>query len=141
MRFEPVSTMEYELWAPDRQLLVCSLSSPKASAALREKWHDRAAAAFEFGPDDDVGDVVRDLLGNPQLRAIVFDGSGHGDKGLRSFWRREHQEEWGIATAHLELVRQFVDLFDGDSGQSGPLPPYWPERLRCPAPMKDAQVA
>ncbi len=128
--FVPVSTVEYLVLGADRQLLVCTRDTPTSDPIVRAKWQGRATALFQFAPDDDLARVVRDLLANPQIRAIVFDGEGAGDTSFRSLWRRETPPAWGIQEEHLELVRQYVDLFDEDCGLRGHLQPYWPERLR-----------
>lgn len=129
MWFEPVSDLKYHILNSEMQILVCSLSDPHDAVALLERWKARAVATFSFGPDDVVGDVVRDLLANPQVRAIVFDGQGDASR-LRAFWKRELELGGGIEEEHLELVRQFVDLFDGDCVFHKPQQPFWPKRLK-----------
>lgn len=126
--FMPVSLIEYRLLDPDQQLLVCTLSTETTAAHVAEKWATRAAAAFKFEEYDDISEVVRDVLANPQIRAVVFDGVGRGRAPFLAFWRREKQLE-GINEEHLEMVRQFVDLFDDDCHFHKPKQPFWYKRL------------
>lgn len=130
--FQPLSTLAYHVVGPTRQVLVCSLSSPVEDPERVTRWAQRACALFAFHPEDDLANVVRDLLANPQIRAIVFDGEGEGRKAFEAFWRRETQPEWGINPEHLEMVRQFVDLWDGDFGMRVPYQPFFPERIKYP---------
>lgn len=130
--FEPVSAIEYDFCARDRQILVCLLDEP-ATWEKKEKWCARAAAMFNFRAGDDLVDVLRDLLANPQIRAVVFDGNedGLGRNAFLAFWDRS----WTPVTIgpikeeHLEVVRQFVNLYDGECMIRKDLPPFWPERL------------
>lgn len=133
MSFEPVSNIKYRIVDADRQLLVCTFDAPHDSTTVLAKWHDQAAATFPFREGDDLCDVIRDILANPQIRGLAFDGPG-SDAGaadvFRKFWNRETKADWGLREDHLELVRQFVDLFDEECGLRKPLQPFWPERLR-----------
>lgn len=128
--FEPVSNIGYYVLDLDKQLLVCTLSSACSFEQLREKWGLKAAAAFPFRPGDDLVDIVRDLLANPQIRAIVFDGEGPMRMMFDAFWETGRLNYGNIAVHHLTALRQFVDLYDGDCDIREPLPPFWPQRLR-----------
>lgn len=135
--FTPVSGVQYYSVNVDRQILICSLGTPSTTPALLKKWGERACAVFEFRAGDDLCGVVRDLLANPQIRAIVFDGEGGDACALRAFWRREVSPDWGISPDHLELVRQFVDLFDEDCSFHQAQQPFWPERLKYTTPPQN----
>ena len=131
MYFEPVSAIEYLRLDDERQVLVCALSSRKEASWLQKKWAGRAVAVFEFHAGDDVMDVVRDLLANPQIRALVFEGEGKVRSIFSGFWSGALKIGLqGVAEQHVTVMRQFVDLYDGDCGIRGPLQPFWPERLR-----------
>jgi hypothetical protein len=125
--FEPISGTPYLTLNPDLQLLVCSLSEPKEARATR--WASKACAIFEFPADGVLLDIVRDILANPQIRCIVFDGTGAGRDVFREFWDSKSMPDWSIKPEHVKLVRQFVDLYDDDCGFR-PLQPFWPERLK-----------
>lgn len=128
--FEPVSGIRYRFLNPDAQVLVCMLLGSKDRSWVVEKWQERAAAAFEFDPLDDIVDVVRDLLANPQIRALVFDGHGEAPREVFThFWAgHEMPDLGGIPREHVDLVRRYVDLYDVDCGVRS-LPPYSPKRL------------
>ena len=127
--FEPVSKTRYLVLNPDLQVLVCSLSEPAEEPMRVKRWAKRACAIFEFPADGDLSDIVRDVLANPQIRGIVFDGAGPGRAVFQTFWTGRDVPSWGIVEAHLKLVRQFVDLYDEDC-YCRPLQPFWPERLK-----------
>ncbi len=96
---------------------------------LRERWKDRAA--FAMWEDANIlHDVVRELLHNPQIRAIVFDGNPTCADLFGQFWRGEVSVDWKVDAEHLALVRQFVDLYDGDFAYHGPQQPFWPLRIK-----------
>ncbi len=126
--FKPVSTTEYLLLSPLQQRLVCSLDDRHDTPRLHKKWAKRACAIFAFDRNSALVDIVRDILANPQLRIIVFDGTGDGRQVLHDFWRNKDNPAWGIPPDHLSLVRQFVDLYDEDCGGQV-MQPFWPERL------------
>lgn len=128
--FQPVSRISYHALDVDKQILVCALEGGHRRNDLLTRWETRAAATFSFTEADDVCDVVRDLLANPQIRAIVLDGSGKAEDKLRAFWARQTTPNWKINEEHLELVRQFVDLFNEDCGFHKPQQPFWPQRLK-----------
>jgi hypothetical protein len=131
--FEPVSDIEYLIVSPDAQVLVCTLADSKKRPALLPKWQGRAAAFFEFHAATDLPSLIRDLLANPQIRVVVVDGAG-ARVALDDFWHgTEVVHVPGVALHHVELVRHYVNLFDEDCRLFGPLPPYWPHRLRYTA--------
>ena len=134
--FQPVSDIDYLVVNPDLQILVCALDDPPSRITLRNKWAEKAVAIFCFRPGDDVLDVVRDLLANPQIRAIVFEGVGEGLAAFYHFWREGTMDLQGIAEEHATAVRQFVDLYDGDCTLKEPLQPFWPTRLRYEHPKE-----
>jgi len=131
--FQPVSTTAYCLLDETQQRLVCSLDDPHNAPRLQEKWAKRACAIFSFKPPDTLYELVRDLLNNPQVRMIVFDGEGPGRQIIQDFWDSRDFPKWGIAAEHLTLVRQFVDLYDEDCGGQV-MQPFWPKRLAYPLP-------
>lgn len=97
--------------------------------ALKEKWRSRAA--FVMWEDACIlHDIVRELLYNPQIRAVVFDGEPECRKVFQDFWRDEIAVKWKIDHEHLQLVRQFVDLYQDDFMHRGPQAPFWPVRIK-----------
>lgn len=100
----------------------------KRDEAIKERWKERGVALL-----GDSGrylrDVVRDLLANPQVRAIVFDGDACCRDAYDTFWLSDDDPGWRIDGEHLKLVRQFVDLFDDDCGIKAPMQPFWPARI------------
>lgn len=144
MNFEPLSSLSYAVFNPAAQILVCTFAAPPESA--RERWGERAAAAFSFEWDR-VRELVIDLLHNPQIRAVVRldvmePKYGPADAAQRSFWTGGHSSpEWKIAQIHLDLIRRFVDLYDDDCGIYGPLHPFWPERIRYGTEARTASPA
>lgn len=128
--FRPISTIPYHVLDEDQQILVCCLGEELCAEDVETKWKRRAAALFHFQVGDDLCDVVRDLLANPQIRAIVFLGESPAEQAFHDFWRRTVTPGWKIREEHLELVRQFVDLFNGDGGFNTAQPPFWPTRLK-----------
>jgi hypothetical protein len=96
---------------------------------LKVKWKDRAAVVMW----DDTGvlhDIVRELLFNPQIRAVVFDGDPSSRPTFQSFWSGELVVPWKIDLEHLQLIRQFVDLYDDDFMHRVPQAPFWPVRIK-----------
>lgn len=128
--FEPVSKISYHVIDGDRQILVCCLEGDNTREDLVTRWKDRAVATFSFTESSDLCDVVRDLLANPQIRAVVFDGRSSAEDTFHAFWSRTTTPTWQINGDHLELVRQFVDLFNDDCGFHKPQQPFWPQRLK-----------
>jgi hypothetical protein len=124
--FTPVSKLGYQLLEPSAQAIVVYAG---AEDAARARWVRRAAAAISDCAVD-VREVVRDLLANPQIRIVVFDGDVMNRLDWDVFWLGRDFPDWKIDHEHLSLVRQFVDLFDEDFGIKGPLQPFWPVRIR-----------
>ncbi len=127
--WKPVSKLAYEPLNEKGQVLVvvCPLDKTRMAEA-RVRWKDRGVA---IAPDSKtmMRDIVRDLLANPQVRAIVFDGVACGRDAYTAFWAGEAKPEWRIDDEHLTLVRQFVDLYDDDCGIKHPMQPFWPARI------------
>jgi hypothetical protein len=123
--WKPVSKREYLPLNPKAQILVVTCPMLKRDMS---RWNEKAVAAV-----GDSGrylrDVVRDLLANPQVRAIVFDGPACGRAAYDAFWAGEAKPEWRIEDEHLTLVRRFVDLYDDDCGFKVQYQPYWPARI------------
>jgi len=135
--FEPISTIVYSIFNPDRQLLVCCSEETKnLHQHLREKWEKRACAVFGFGSGDSLQDVIRDLLANPQIRTIVFEGSGSSRNLFSAFWASKDIPNWGINAEHITVVRQFVDLYDHDCSNLL-LQPFWPTRIKYEVSVKE----
>lgn len=137
--FHPISTHPYHFLDRDRQILVCTLSQPRDAASVVEKWKGRAAASFAFEPGDDLMDIVRDLLANPQIRIIVFDGAGPARIVFQAFKDGGDLHLQGVAQNHVDAVRQFVDFFDEDCGIRDALQPFWPTRLKYERPKDDSR--
>ena len=95
---------------------------------IKERWGKRACAALGDSSRN-VRDVVRDLLANPQIRSIVFDGPACGREVYDKFWLGADDPGWRIDKEHLDLVRRFVDLFDDDCMWRVPPQPFWPARV------------
>lgn len=126
--FTPVSKLGYQLLEPTAQAIAVHASTLSPDA-VRARWFRRAAASIEDGQAV-VRDVVRDLLANPQIRIIVFDGAVANRGAWDDFWLGNDFPDWRIDHEHLALVRQFVDLYDDDFGVNGPMQPFWPARVR-----------
>lgn len=126
--FQPVSRLAYQLLEPMAQAIVVVDPTKVAPHEVTAKWGKRAAAAIDDAVDH-VRDVVRDILANPQIRVVVFDGP----VACRDAWedfRDGAAPDWKIDQEHLTLVRQYVDLFDDDFLIKGPMQPFWPLRIR-----------
>ena len=95
---------------------------------LRQRWGGRACAVIGDSSKY-LRDVVRDLLANPQIRIVVFDGAACGRDAYDAFWRASDDPGWRIEPEHISLVRRFVDLYDDDFKISGPMQPFWPARI------------
>src|SRR5262245_49101745 len=109
--FKPVSDIRYVHLCAGRQILVCALDRAADGPGVVATWKDRAAAVFQAKTGEELGGLVRDLLANPQIRAVVLVGDGEGGPVIRRFWEYGGPVG-GIERQQLELVRSFVDLFD-----------------------------
>lgn len=125
MVWKPVSKLDYQPLFDKGQLLIVTCPMLKRDVS---RWDGRAVAVV-----GDSGrylrDVVRDLLANPQVRGVVFDGPACGRAAYDALWSGEKRPEWRIEEEHLQLVRQFVDLWDDDCGIKAPMQPFWPARI------------
>jgi len=129
--FMPVSALPYHRLARNAQvLLVRQRQRGGMLSGDLSGWADVVAAAIDDADVSSVRDVVRDLLGNPQIRAVVFDGECSCREGFASFWESMEIPDWRIDREHIELVRRFVDLYDGEFRLRGPQQPFWPSRIR-----------
>jgi hypothetical protein len=126
--FQPLSRLRYVLCKPKEQILVCTLALPPEGAVL--KWAGRAAAIFALHQESQLNDLLRDVLANPRIRALCIDGEGAMRSVVESVWTTTKPPQCPINDEHLTLVRQFVDLFDGDCALTVPLSPFWPEPIR-----------
>lgn len=126
--WKPVSKVEYLPLNGKGQILVVACPLTRHADDVRARWAERACA---IAPDTEMflRDVVRDLLANPQVRAIVFDGQACGREAYEAFWRGSDLPNWRIDEEHITLVRRFVDLYDDDCGIKHPMQPYWPARV------------
>lgn len=77
-------------------------------------------------------DFMRDLLANPQIRAVVLDAvCAECAAPWRSWFEGVDVPALDrIDAEHRALVRQYVDLFDDEYEAKGPLQPWWPSRIR-----------
>ena len=125
MKFEPVSDLPYVRLIGHAQTLVFAKN-------VANRWKARATASVFFEPGTSLRALVIDLLANPQVRVLVYDDEpGPVLDPLKEFWSGlAKTAAWEIAPSHVTLVRQFVDLYEGDCGIRGTLQPFWPERIR-----------
>lgn len=126
--WQPVSKLEYQPLNPTGRVLVVTCPLQPPATPVHARWAARAVAV--------VGDsqrylraVVRDVLANPQIRAVVFDGPCCGRAAYHAFWTGTTDPGWRIDKEHLDLVRQFVDLYDDDCHWRTPPQPFWPVRI------------
>jgi hypothetical protein len=126
--WRPVSKVDYTPLEPKGQILVVSCPLSPRWPGVLERWKGRACAAVGDSAKF-VRDVVRDILANPQVRAIVFDGEACGRAEYDAFWSGSPRPAWRIDDEHLTLVRQFVDLYDDDCGMRVGAQPFWPTRV------------
>lgn len=120
--FSPVSRITYQHHVAEGQVLVCG--SPPSG-----KWESRAAAVFMLTTRDAPVDVVRDILANPQIRALVLDNAGPAGEDIRLIWKDTSFLTTVVSKEHLSLVRGFVDLFDDDYRLFSKQPPFWPRPI------------
>lgn len=126
--FQPVGGLEYQLLEPTAQAIVVACPMSHSPGALRSRWYRRAAAVIGDSSAH-VRDVVRDILANPQIRVVVFDGPACGRGAWDAFWLGKDFPDWKMDHEHLALVRQFVELYDDDFGIKDTLQPFWPARI------------
>lgn len=126
--WKPVSKLDYLPLASKGQIIVVTCLLLKRDDEIRDRWKDRACAVIGDSGGF-VRDVVRDLLANPQVRSVVFDGPVCCREAYAAFWSGTDTPAWQIGTEHLNLVRQFVDLFDDDCNWRAPPQPFWPARI------------
>lgn len=127
--WRPVSTLTYRMLNPNAQAIIvhCPVTS-EPFVDFDSRWRSQAAAVIHDSPLI-VRDVVRDLLANPQIRAVAFVGECCGRSVYADFWNGTDVPAWGIDVEHVALVRQFVDLYDGDFVLRGPQQPFSPSRV------------
>jgi hypothetical protein len=131
--FRPVSTICYQTLNMTAQAIaVVGLDVSEGLEARLSgsvaRWRDKTAGLYSLGSLLAVRDVVRDLLANPQIRAVVFDECPIVRGWFSSIWDGARSLD-GIDDEHVALVRQFVDLYDGDFALRGPQQPFWPSRV------------
>jgi hypothetical protein len=131
-----VSKIAYTPLAEEGRLLVVVPAASLQDGALHTRWSGRAAAILS-DTTTSLRDVVRDLLANPQIRAVVFEGVCCSRPAYDLFWTDSQDPGWRIDKEHLALVRQFVDLFDDDCSWRTPPQPFWPMRIAYLEEMKD----
>lgn len=137
--FVPICTDIDYLSGNDRkkQILVCTLSDPRLYAI--NNWVDKSAAIFELTRDLQLDALIRDLLANPQIRALVIDGEGQARALLEMFWgghidqlisRGPRGMFAGIPREHLDLVRMHVGLYNNEFVLTRPMLPYMMKPLK-----------
>lgn len=126
--WRPVSRVDYLPLNPKGQVLVVACPLTRDPDTLRSRWEGRACAV---APDSQafLRDIVRDLLANPFVRALVFAGPACGRQAFDAFWSASDTPDWNIDTEHLSLVRQYVDLYDDDCVLKTHYQPFWPTRI------------
>lgn len=133
--FEPVSQLSYVALDATRQALVvagCLHSAGDLAApdVVCLRWGRAAAAAVAAGAFG--YDLLRDLLANPQIRAIVLDAVCAACAAPWRSWFEGVDDPAldRVDAEHRALIRQYVDLFDDEYQAKGPLQPWWPSRIR-----------
>lgn len=124
-----MSKLEYVPLNPKGQAIIVACPMTRDEVQIRERWKERGVALLG-DTSNYLRDVVRDLLANPQVRMIVFDGPACGRAKYDEFWYGESDPGWRIDMEHVTLVRRFVDLYDDDFGAKAPMQPFWPSRVR-----------
>jgi acetone carboxylase gamma subunit len=127
--FQPISGLTYRMLKTEGQALVVVCPCGPQFIGVEDRWLTRAAAVIHDAKAV-MREVVRDLLHNPQIRSIVFDGACCCRAAYTDFWAGALKPEWNIDEEHLALVRRFVDLYDDDFTYHGPPPPFWPLRIK-----------
>jgi hypothetical protein len=126
--WKPQSKLDYLPLNPAGHLIVVACPMLKRNDELRERWAERAVAIIGDSSRF-LRDIVRDILANPQVRAVVCDGEICGREAYDKFWLGNDDPGWRIDMEHLNLVRQFVDLYDDDCMWRVTPQPFWPARI------------
>ncbi len=132
--FRPVSTICYRTLNPMAQAIAVISVDPVDKIKTRledaiERWQDRTAGLYALGSSPAaVRDVIRDLLANPQVRAVVFDACPEVHRRFFAVWDGSDVPR-AIDDEHVTMVRQFVDLYDDDFSLRGPQQPFSPIRV------------
>ena len=127
--FTPVSKLNYFLFRDDGHIVVVTFSRISLMHAAK-KWRDRAAAVFRLKTTEEISFLIEDLLANPHIRALCFEEDGPLRAAIGAVWKDERPPGCRVSDEHLTLVRQFVDLYDGDCRFRVAPFPYWPEPIR-----------
>ena len=134
--WKPQSRLDYVPLNPEGHVLVVACPMLKREAALRERWAERAVAIIGDSSRY-LRDIVRDILANPQVRAVVLDGEICAREAYDKFWLGKEDPGWRIDMEHLNLVRQYVDLYDDDCTWRVTPQPFWPVRI---AYLEDMEI-
>lgn len=126
--FRPVSALPYRLVARNAQALLVRRPPGGLLADDLSFWDGRVAACLDDRHAASLRDVVRDVLYNPQIRAIVFTHGPVCRSAYADFWAGSVGLE-GLDDEHVTMVRQFVDLYDDDFALRGPQQPFSPTRV------------
>lgn len=126
--FRSVSLLPYRLVSRNTQALLIRRPPGGLLADDLSAWDGRVAACLDDESAANLRDVVRDVLHNPQIRAIVFAHDPACRSTYSTFWAGSSRLE-GIDDEHVTMVRQFVDLFDDDFALHGPQQPFSPTRV------------
>lgn len=126
--FRPVSTLPYRIVARNAQALLIRRPPGGLLADDLSSWDGRVAACLADRDAANLRDVVRDVLHNPQIRAIVFAHDPACRLAYAAFWAGSGGLE-GLDDEHVTMVRQFVDLYDDDFALRGPQQPFSPTRV------------
>lgn len=124
--FQPTSPLAYRFLRPEGQAIVLL---GRDAAPDSPGWEPTACAAL-VGRSGIVRDVVRDLLANPQVRALVFVGEVEGRAEWTDFFEGTGPSLEGIDAEHVQLVRQFVGMYDDLFLTKDAMQPFWPVRIR-----------
>ncbi len=126
--FRPVSKLPYRVVSRSAQALLIRRPPGGLLADDLSFWDGRVAACLSDLDAANLRDVVRDVLNNPQIRAIVFAHEPVCRSAYAAFWGGSCGLE-GIDDEHITMVRQFVDLYDDDFVLRGPQQPFSPTRV------------
>lgn len=123
-----MSKVEYLPLKSDGQVLVVVCPPSERAGSAEDRWRDVACA---IAPDTAsiLRDVARDLLANPQVRAIVFDGPCCGRDAYASLWSGTTPPDFRIDEEHVRLLTSSVDLYDDQFSHKRPMAPYWSTRI------------